>query len=186
MNEKWKHFYSLMQDDLNRCRTMELPETERAECCYRVALNYWLKIKEHFLQRVIYVDTEEIEFFREVKPQFTAFIEYYLILNQGLLFIPEKIEDRISYWEEEAKRYQRFYVRNKTFIEYYESGCNSQDMQYFLVRYNEQTIMPQERIYEDHDCRSSHDHVVRGFIANRMYRDFVQEKLVELNATMTK
>lgn len=176
----------LMLDDLDRYKTIELPETERAECCYRAALNYWLKVKEHFFQRVIYVDTEEIEFFREVKPQFTALIEYYLILNQGLLFIPEKLEDRIAYWEEEAKRYQRFYVRNRTFIEYYESGCNKEDMHYFLARYNNQFMMPQERIYEDSDCRTSHDHLVRGLIANRMYLDFAQEKLAELNIKLTK
>lgn len=181
MNEKYQLLHSDMLKDMARCSAMELPETEVAECCYRIAVNYWLRIKQCFQKRVIYDDAGEIEFFKSVKPQFTAYIEHYLILNQGLLFIPGQKEDEVAYWEEEERRYQRFYERNRDFIQYYENGKTESDAEYFLQRNNRLLLLPQERIYEDLDCRSSHDHLIRGFLANRMYKQYVENRLKQLN-----
>lgn len=170
-----------MLQDIERCNGMDLPETEIAECCDQVAVNYWQKLKLGFQRWVIYIDAEEIEFFKMVKPEFTSYIEYNLILNQGLLFIPAEKEETLNYWKEEAKRYQRFFERNRVFIEYYESGGSVKNVEYFLQRNNRLTSMPQERIYEDKDCRSSHDHLIRGLLANRMYKTYVEKRTKQLD-----
>lgn len=185
MHPKWEPLFNERLSDLRRYQEMQICENEQAECCYRVACNYWLRAKELFLQQMVYDDSEELEFFREIKPAFTAYIEYYMILNQGLLFIPPDPVNEVGYWEEEAKRYERFCSRNETFIQYYESKRNDHEAEYFLQRNNQQTLMPQEWIYDDKDCRSSHDHLVRGLLANRMYRDYVQQKLKVLNQRTT-
>ncbi len=184
MHPKWEILYTEMLADIERCKKMELPETERTESCYRVSVNYWFREKELFMSRVIYDDMEEITFFKTVKPQFTCYIEYYLVLNQGLLFIPGTSEERLLYWQEEAKRHQRFCDRHADFIRYYESSKTDQDANYFLQRNNRNVAMPQERIYEDADCRSSHDHLVRGLFANRMYHEYVLEKIRQLQDTV--
>lgn len=181
MHPKWEILYTEMLVDIERCKKMELPETERTESCYRVSVNYWFRVKELFMSRVIYDDMEEIVFFKTVKPQFTSYIEYYLVLNQGLLFIPEEAEERLLYWQEETKRHQRFCDRNADFIRYYEINGTDQDAQYFLQRNNRNVAMPQERIYEDADCRSSHDHIIRGFLANRMYHEYAAGKIRQLS-----
>lgn len=181
MNPKYEPLYRDMLNDMARCRMLELPDAEIAESCYRVALNYWRRLKEYFGQRVMYVDEEEIEFFKYVKPEFTAYIEYNLLLNQALLFIPEDKEAAIRYWKEEAGRYQRFQKRHADFIQYYDSRCREKDADYFLLRNYRVDMKPQERIYEDEDCRSSHDHLVRGLLAGRMYQEYVEEKLKQLS-----
>ncbi|HEX7903910.1 MAG TPA: RteC domain-containing protein [Chitinophagaceae bacterium] len=185
MKHQWEHFYSLMLIDLRHANAMKLPKIEWVECCYWIAKNYWYKLKELFLERIIYADSEEIEFFRDVKPKFTSHIEYYLILSQGLLFAPDSPSEQLEYWEGELRRYQRFYAPNDMVINYYESGCHSSDALYFLQRNNQQGLLLHERIYEDMDCRSSHDHVVRGLLAHRMYQDYVQRKLFELQKNET-
>lgn len=184
MHPKWEILYTEMLADIDRCKNMELHETERTESCYRVTVNYWYRIKELFLDRVIYDDMEEITFFKTVKPQFTSHIEYYLVLNQGLLFIPEDAEEKLLYWQEEAKRLQRFCDRHADFIRYCEASSIDQDANYFLQRNSRNVAMPQERIYEDADCRSSHDHLVRGFLANRMYHEYVTGKIKQLQDTV--
>lgn len=184
MHPKWEIVYTEMLADIDRCKKMDLPETERTESCYRVSVNYWFRVKELFMSRVIYDDMEEIVFFKSVKPQFTSYIEYYLVLNQGLLFIPEEAEERLLYWQEEAKRHQRFCDRHVDFIGYYEAGSIDQDANYFLQRNNRIAAMPQERIYEDADCRCSHDHLVRGLLANRMYHEYVSGKITQLQETV--
>lgn len=181
MNSKYEPLYRDLLNDMARCRQLELPDAEIAEHCYRVALNYWRRLKEYFGQRMMYVDEEEMDFFKAIKPQFTAHIEYNLLLNQALLFIPADKEAAIRYWKEEEGRYQRFQKRNADFIQYYDSGCREKDADYFLLRNYRADMKPQERIYEDEDCRSFHDHIVRGLLANRMYHEYVEDKLKQLS-----
>lgn len=95
--------------------------------------------------------------------------------------MPEDKETAIRYWKEEAGRYQRFQKRHADFIQYYDSGCRERDAEYFLLRNNRMDTKPQERLYEDEDCRSSHDHLVRGLLASRMYQEYVEEKLKQLS-----
>lgn len=180
MKKNFESIYELMLAELKECQCQDLSEADRAEGGYRVALEYWHLVKQKFQRRVMQVDEEEIGFFREIKPRFTAYIEYNLILHQALLFIPESECDRSSYWQEELHRYERYCDRHHDFIAYYESGARERFCQYYLQRSNTSALSPQERIYEDEDCRSSHDHLVRGLLANRMYREYVQERLKQL------
>lgn len=170
-----------MLEDIDRCRKAILPEAECVECCYRVAMNYWKELKELFISGTMQMDAEEIEFFKEVKPLFTSHIEYYLILNQVVLFVPNIEQEKKEYWNEEEKRYHRYCKRHENFIAYYESGSTERDSEYFLQRNNRVEMPPQERIYEDADCRSSHDHIVRGLLAGSMYHDFVLERIKQLS-----
>ncbi|MEP7375270.1 MAG: RteC domain-containing protein [Chitinophagaceae bacterium] len=180
MSLHWESLLDELLEELIRLRALSLPESDKAELCFRLAVQYWHRLKERFFLRVMNIDKEEIEFFKQIKPVFTAFIEYYLMINQSLLFMPEGSDEKLVYWTDEEKRYHRFNERNETFIAYYKSGLVDQDDRYFLQRNNQLDPSSQERIYEDEDCRSSHDHLVRGLLAGRMYGEYVQEKLNEL------
>lgn len=171
--------YELLAD-LKRTWQLELPEAERVESCYHIASEYWMKVKEVFKNRVEYNEDEEICFFRQLKPLFTSHTEYYLILNQALLFLPDELEGVVSYWEGELKRYERYCERHADFIKYYESYSSEDDMLFFTIRNNRQEVPPQERLYDDEDCRSTHDHIIRGLMANSMYNDYVVKKLETL------
>jgi hypothetical protein len=177
MNPKWEILYEQMLADIDHREKMALPETECVESCYRVALHYWHELEKLFQSRKMQVDVEEIEFFKEVKPHFTSHIEYYLILNQVLLFIPNDDLEKRTYWNEEGGRYQRYRKRHDIFVQYYESGSIDRDADYFLQRNNRLETPSHEKIYGDADCRSSHDHIVRGLLANRMYHDYVQGRI---------
>ncbi len=166
--------------DLKRTWQLELPEMERIESCYHVTMNYWTEVKEIFKQQDVYDEELEIEFFKSMKPVYTSYIEYYLILHQALLFLPENPQEAVSYWEEELKRYNRYCDKHADFIKYFESYSSEYDAAYFTIRNNRQEMPARERIYEDEDCRSTHDHVVRGLMANSMYNEFVREKLKSL------
>ena len=151
------------------------------EDCFWIACQYWNKLKELIRIEPFSGETEEINFFKNIKPKFTCYIEYFVILNEALLFIQENVPDKITHWEQEANRYKRFCDRNRNFIRYFEGRGRDLDSNYFLERNNRQSALPQERIYDDGDCRSSHDSIVRSFLANKMYNDYVKVKLDELS-----
>lgn len=177
MKQNWEKLYADMLSDLNRCQALQLPEAEIAECCCRIAMNYWLKVKEMFKDSVNYDEEEEINFFKYVKPRFTSHIEYNLVISQAILFLPTETEALVTYWEEETKKYQRFFDKHQEFINYYDSNNTENDSRYFLPRNNRQETPVQERIYQDEECRSSHDCIVRGLLANSMYYEFASSKL---------
>ncbi|MEI9945864.1 MAG: RteC domain-containing protein [Chitinophagaceae bacterium] len=153
---------------------------EKAEQCYSIAIDHWQRIKIQFKGRTIQIDEEEIIFFRNVKPAFTAHIEYYLMMNQSLLFVPYNHSSKVEYWQEQEKRLKRFQERHFSFVAYYEQEQYDKDAQYFLSRNNLVTVLSGENVYRDIDCRSSHDHLVRGLLANRMYNAFAEGKLKEI------
>jgi len=105
-------------------------------------------------------------------------IQYYTILAEVLLFVPEDTEEQIIYWKDELKRYQRFCERNEKFVVYYETGCVHMDHVYFVKVAPDWTPTQPPTSYDaDKNFCSSHDHLVRGLLANKMYYDFVKEKL---------
>lgn len=177
MHPDYKILMEKQAYEVDQCQASTLPEPNKAESCFLLAVEYWLRVKKNFLHRTKYSDQEEIDFFKMVKPRFTAPIEFYLAVNQGLLFVPPEPPEQMAYWMDEEKRYRRFYERHQSFITYYESNLTDRDADYFLRRNNYLFMSPQERIYEDEDCRSSHDYLVRGILAHEMYRNYVHEKL---------
>jgi hypothetical protein len=180
MELKWEHLHSEMLMALNRCKAMEGTEAGGAACCYNASLAYWQKVRLEFLTRVMYVDTEEIEFFRNVKPLFTAQVEFYMLVNQALLFLPESKTELPAFWQQEAKRMERFTEKHHEFVGYYKSGAADRDSHLFLRRNNQMEAPSTESFYQDHDLRSSRDHLVRGLRAHQMYQEYVQAKLAEL------
>ncbi len=182
MKADFESLYYELLADVKRTWDSELPEIECVQNCFNVAISYWGKVKRIFLAKSDYDDDEEIIFFREVKPLFTAYMELYLILYKGLLFQPEEMEKMISYWKAQAEKYTRYFEVNADFIDYYESCSMEYDEQYFLMRNNKQKVSKPGKLYDDADCRSSHDYLVRGLLANSMYYDYVIQRLRKLNS----
>lgn len=171
--------------ELNLCRRIERSQVPQAERSFRIALDYWLQLKSSFQEQGTQADGGEIRFFKTVKPRFTSLITYSLLLHRSLLFLPVGKGLAEVYWQEEARRCRGFYGRNAAFIRYYESGSLKQDAEYFLQRNNRTELPPPERIYEDADCRSSHDHLVRDWLGNQLYHDYVQQRLRQLHDDAT-
>ena len=97
-----------MLGDLAHNMSLDPPLKTRAEKCFWIAHEHWkdLLSKEYLLD--FCYDQVEIDFFKSVKPAFTSFQEYYILLYESLLFVPQNKEDAICFWQEELKQYERF------------------------------------------------------------------------------
>jgi len=178
MNEKYQCLYSDMLKDIARCEAMELPDAEWVTACFWVAHSYWERLKKNIDPDKFSSENEEIEFFRNVKPHFTAQIEYYTLLSEALLCVPLKKEGAISYWKSETNRFKRFCEKNKEFIEYYESGKRFKDSLFFLRRNASINYIPRSPVYDvDPEFCTSHDHLIRGFLAHKKYWEFCKSRI---------
>lgn len=178
MKQEYQLLHRHMIHDIVRCMQLELSEEERVESCFWIANNYWEKLKEMVKSKKFNNDTDEVDFFRNVKPQFTCHIEYYSILYEALQFAPGDEKAALCFWEEEYKRFSRFCSRNETFVSYYENGDKYGDSIYFL-RENKQPGSVVTTIPYDADAElcASHDRVLRSYLAHKKYNEYVKMRL---------
>jgi hypothetical protein len=170
-----------MLNEIQKCKNLDVSEFQIAEQCYWIAWEYYFMLKELVRQAPFKNESEEIEFFREVKPRFTAHMEYFINLVEILLLAENDKCRSGKLWEEEMLRYSRFYRKNQEFIEYYVSGSTSMDRTYFL-RSEKKLCNDSKAIVFDADTKfsTSHDGLVRSLLAYKMYMEYIQKKLDEL------
>jgi hypothetical protein len=119
MKPEYEPLYQDMLQDIERCLQLELPEKERIENCFWIAINYWEKLKDAVKCKGFKGEKDEIDFFRNVKPHFTSEIDYYVLLSEGLLFVPKLRESAIEYWADESRRFKRICDNNNEIVSYY-------------------------------------------------------------------
>jgi hypothetical protein len=154
-------------------------KTEMVEGCFWIASKYWETLKKETDTSIFNNEASAINFFKKVKPKFTSQVQYYSMLAEAILFVPEETDIQYEYWKKEQARYLRFCDKHKKFVEYYESGAVYLDSIYF-VKVGPDWIPSFQPVNYDADKKfcSSHDHLVRGLLAHRMYNAYVQERLL--------
>ena len=181
MQQEYKLLYKDLRQDIERCMDLELDEKDRIVFCFWIATNYWKRLKTYLENKVFKDADEEIHFFRVVKPQFTHHIEYFLILSEATLFVPDELKHAVEYWEKELRRYRRFRIRNQEFVSYYESNCRSKDSIYFLRNNNLKCHDSLSILYNtDTDLCTAHDQVIRNYLALKKYDRYVRERIEKL------
>ena len=172
-----------MLNSIQRAMELDLPQVERAESCFWIASNYWERLKEIMKPGMFQNEKEEIDFFRNVKPQFTGRIEYFTILYEGLLFEPKDRDSALLFWNEEEKRLVRFRNKNETTISYYDSNDQYMDKEYFLRKNTDPEYILTARTYDaDTRFRASQDTILASYLAYKMYNDFAAERIKDLVA----
>jgi hypothetical protein len=167
---------------ISLCMQQNLPEIQRIESCFWIALEYWKRIKKIISENKFSDEADEINFFRNVKPMFTSYIEYFIILVEAAMFVPNERDECMLYWKSEATRFERFCSKNREFISYYESDCHYLDSHYFSRTGITFKQLPKTPVYDiDNNFRTSHDHLIRSLLANKMYYEYVRKKIQELS-----
>ena len=177
MPPEYQPLYQDMLADIARCWGLDLPEKERAENCFWIARRYGEKLEEGAKRKGFADEKEEIDFFKNTKPLFGCYTEYFIILAEALQFEPQG--DTIHYWEHEGKRFARFCQKNQLFVDYYLRQEVRSDALYFL-RENDLAVSarPGARQF-NHDPAFStfHEQVLRSYLAHQKFDDFCKSKM---------
>lgn len=124
--------YRQLENDLELCNRDEPDNIRKTEKCFWISNQYWLKAKEFYKKPGVRSESEEIHFFREVKPRFTSNIEYFAIVNEALTFSEKNNVETPGFWDEEMSRFSRFCSKHSSFIIYIEGKNHVQDRKYFV------------------------------------------------------
>ncbi|MDR0682367.1 MAG: RteC domain-containing protein [Dysgonamonadaceae bacterium] len=126
--------------------------------------------------------TEEILFFKEIKPGLFSQLVYHNKLYTIEMRTPTGSgNDKRIYWENMLGRIKYFFDMNFEFYHYYRSGSTHLDKFYFLRgKHDIQLIL--DSFYFERDTRfsTSHDFKVSKILANEMLTVYLNNKLLRL------
>lgn len=137
------------------------------------------KLKTFFKNYTLHNKQEEIEFFKEIKPQFTSKLIFYNDIYNIEINKPIGDEKRIKkYYYKEIKKLKDFFTKNKEFYKYYRTKNTCLDKKYFLrKKYDIKLTLESYYFQSDPVFSTSHDYLIAKLIANEKIIVFLEDKL---------
>jgi hypothetical protein len=137
------------------------------------------KLKTFFKNYTLHNKQEEIEFFKEIKPQFTSKLIFYNDIYNIEINKPIGDEKRIKkYYYKEIKKLKSFFTKNKEFYKYYRTKNTCLDKKYFLrKKYDIKLTLESYYFQSDPVFSTSHDYLIAKLIANEKIIVFLEDKL---------
>jgi len=162
-----------MQHDIRHCHDKGFQFQVEAECCFRISEKYWELLRNDLGKLGFSSLTDEILFFKEIKPKFIAESEYYRLLNYAANFCPDDAfpRDQKNFWIRQLSRLEKFKIQHEQFWIYHSSGQTEKD-EVFFTRGN-----PHHIDYSDHKAASGFDELTGQLMARQRYAAFAQDKL---------
>lgn len=140
------------------------------------------KIKDIIVKSGFKTEQEEINFFKELKPQFTSKLIYYNSLYKIETKKPFG-SSRImkKYYNNELDKLKRYFDNNLDFYKYYRTGSCYLDYKYF-VRGKFDIKLSLDNYYFETDLNftTSHDFKIAKILANDLLQLYLENQLVTL------
>ncbi|WP_394760173.1 RteC domain-containing protein [Flavobacterium sp.] len=143
------------------------------------------KIKELYSWLKIYIfesSTEEIYFFKELKPKLVSRLIFYKNILKLESNLPIGIKLKRKCFEKALDKVYQQSRKDKDFYQYYRSRATSKDEQYF-IRSNDKSIVNHDCSLVNYDEKlcSTHDYKVAILIANDLLSVHLEDKLEKIN-----
>ncbi|MFV5698691.1 RteC domain-containing protein [Flavobacterium sp. ZT3R17] len=182
---------SLMSELEHQLKSIHL-ETENqlqsAELAIKGTIAVLEKLKTFFIKYKRLNKSEEIEFFRDIKPKFVSKLIYfnkiYTIETNRPLGSQKTIR---KYYKVELLKLKVFFNENQEFYRYYRTGNNYLDNKYFIrAKYDLKLMLDSFYFQADHRFTTSHDYKVAHILANDEIKVFLEEQIEKLGRKTIK
>jgi hypothetical protein len=162
--------------------------TQSAEQAIRSIISVLEKLKTFFIKYKSLKKSEEIIFFREIKPKFTGKLIYYNEIYSIETNRPLGSKKTIrNYYKAERSKLKVFFKVNKEFYRYYRTGSNCLDNTYFIrAKYDIKLLLDSFYFQADHRFATSHDYKVAQILANNEIKTFLEEQIEKLERKAIK
>lgn len=123
--------------------------------------------------------SDEIHFFKNTKPQFTAIYIYYSKILAIEASKPYADPHALKlYYENERSNLLYFYNEQKEFISYYRRKSTYLDKKYFVrFKFDFKLKLSPELYSYDEEFSTSHDHIVSQILANDLLDHYLTSKI---------
>lgn len=153
------------------------------EMATHLCIKYIQRLKGFLKQNPKVSELEEIQFFKEMKPQYKALLIYHQTLMNIESRKPAGDNLTVSeYYKKEFNSINYFFDVNVSFYQYVRSGATHLDSYYFQRGQFNIHLHPYEGFVDfDPDFNTSHDNKMAQLIANEKILAFIEMKLYGLS-----
>lgn len=143
------------------------------------------KLKTFFNKYHFESKSQEIEFFKTIKPYFAAKLIYFNEIYNIEIAKPTGSKKTIKkYYSNQLQRLKQFHTENIEFYKYYRAGNDSLDKKYFLRgKHDIKLTLDSFYFQSDYSFATSHDYKVAQIIANEEIQSFLHTNLKALKQT---
>lgn len=156
-----------------------------AEHAIKIMIDGLEKLRTFCLQYKFKHQSEEIDFFREIKPNFASNLIYYNEIYNIETNKPLGSKKAIhKYYTNELTKLTTFFTDNVGFYHYYRTNSRSLDTNYFVRgQYDIKMTLDSYYFQADRNFSTSHDFKVAQIIANDILKEYLETQLENLKKT---
>lgn len=179
------YFCNLIQDVDSEIQTIELNESDFLHVCKKV-INYlqdvMSELKSFILKYNFRNNSEEIFFFKQLKPQISSKLIYYNSIYNIELKRPTGSDDvQTQYYVTELDFLTTFFNQNLTFYQYYRTNATYLDDKYFLRGKPDIHLIIDNSFFDsDPQFSTSYDFKVAKILANELLKIHLTNRTKEL------
>ncbi|HWZ15454.1 MAG TPA: RteC domain-containing protein [Mucilaginibacter sp.] len=177
-----ERFYSAMENQLKEVSQNNESTTDQLKSSIKICKKAMAKLKSYIASYAFENTTEEVNFFKEVKPQFYSKYIYFINVYNFTMQRPTGSDtiqhDYIKFHLDELKT---FFDHNRAFYQYYRAGMTQMDEIYF-TRGGFDVHVELEDFEEDEKYSTSHDYKLSKIIANERFQEYLNLEMVKVKA----
>lgn len=175
-----------LQQRLNEIHSETDEPLEYAEQGIKASIAMLEKLKTKFISHQFQNKGEEIDFFRNYKPQLASKLIYYneifTILSNKPIGSKKAIK---NYYRTELNKLEVFFNENLEFYRYYRTGNQALDNKYFLRgKYDFRLTLDSFYFQADQRFSTSHDYKVAKILANDAIKVFLESEIQKLESNV--
>jgi hypothetical protein len=153
---------------------------KKCEKAVEIILISIANLKKNITKNIFNTDSEEIQFFKEIKPQFSSKLIYYNMVYKIEMKRPNG-GNRIvkKYFQNELQKLKAYFDNELDFYKYYRSGSSYLDHKYFLRgKFDIKLALDSYYFETDTSFSTSHDFKVARILANDLIQLYIEDQLI--------
>lgn len=182
MNPKFTTILHNLNEQLNFIDLEIDDQIKKCEQAITIILKSINELKKVTIKSSFKTETEEIQFFKEIKPQFTSKLIYFNRVYKIEMKKPNG-GNRIlkKYYNNELLKLKAFFDNELEFYQYFRSGSTYLDFKYFLRgKFDIKLALDSYYFETDTSFATSHDYKVSTILANDLIELYIENQLIML------
>lgn len=180
MNQKAAKLLSELTEQLNFINLEIDDNIKKCEKAIEIILISITNLKKAIQKNNFKSVSEEIDFFKNIKPRFTSKLIYYNAIFKIETKKPHGGERILKkYLNNELDKLKRYFDGNLDFYRYYRTGSSYLDHKYFVRgKFDVKLALDSFYFEADHTFSTSHDFKVAKILAHDLIQVYLEDKLL--------